>query len=79
MNNFDYPIGSDNDLAPWNEETITKQVTISITLSKTVNIECDTKLSLDEYELKKLVKEQIELPTDNDDSWYIDDFTVNED
>lgn len=78
MNN--YPIGAGEDsLAPFNEKTKTISVTISMTISKSVNIEADTSLNLDKYELKRLVEEQIELPIDNDSSWYIDDFTVNED
>ena len=78
MNN--YPVGAIYDSnAPWNEKTVNKSVTISMTISKTVTIECDSKLNLDSYELKRLVTEQIELPTDNDDSWYVDDFIVNED
>lgn len=79
MNNYDYPAGADNEFAPWNEKTNKISVTISMTISKSVYIDADTKLNLDEYELKRLVNEQIELPTDNDDSWYIDDFTVNKD
>lgn len=79
MNNYDYPAGADNSSAPWNEKTKTISVTISMTISKSVNIKVDTDLNLDKYELKRLVEEQIELPIDNDSSWYIDDFTVNED
>lgn len=79
MNNYDYPVGADNDYAPWNEKMITKSVTVSMTISKTVTIECDSKLNLCPYELKRLVEEQVTLPTDNDSSWYIDDFVVNED
>lgn len=79
MNNYDYPVGADNNDAPWNEKTKKISVTISMTISKSVNIDVATDLNLDSYELKRLVEEQIELPTDRDSSWYIDDFTVNED
>lgn len=79
MNNYDYPVGADNESAPWNEKTKKISVTISMTISKSINVKVDTNLNLDKYELKRLVKEQIELPTDKDSSWYIDDFTVNED
>jgi hypothetical protein len=79
MNNYDYPIGADNESAPWNEKTKIVNVTISMTISKTVPIECNSKLILDSYELKRLVEEQVVLPTDSDSSWYIDDFVVNED
>lgn len=43
MNNYDYPAGSDNDLAPWNEPADLPgkeiEVTVSITMSKTFTIE----------------------------------------
>lgn len=41
MNNYDYPIGSDTLDAPWNKEENPKkeiEVTVSVTLSKTVKI-----------------------------------------
>lgn len=42
MNNYDYPLGSDTGLAPWNQKEETSQkeveVTVSITLSKTLKI-----------------------------------------
>ena len=44
MNNYDYPEGSDNSLAPWNQEypdTELIEVTISQTFSKQLNIEVD--------------------------------------
>ena len=78
MNNYDYPAGADNDLAPWNEKEITTKVLISMTISKSVDIVHDSKLILNSYELKRLVEEQITLPTDEDESWYIDDFIVME-
>lgn len=77
MNNYDYPSGADNDLAPWNEETKETSVTISLTISKSVTLTHDSNLNLDSYELKRLVEEQVTLPTDEDDSWYIDDFIIN--
>lgn len=42
MNNYDYPEGSDNSLAPWNEveqDDELVEVTISQTLSKQVEVE----------------------------------------
>ena len=43
MNNYDYPVGADNDPeAPWNEKSNKPkkvEVTVSITLSKTVEVE----------------------------------------
>ena len=45
MNNYDYPIGLDNNPeAPWNEKSNKPkkvEVTVSITLSKTVEVEVD--------------------------------------
>ena len=41
MNNYDYPLGSDTKDAPWNQEELPEreiEVTISVTLSKTVKI-----------------------------------------
>lgn len=76
MNNYDYPVGADNSDAPWNEREVTTSVTISMTISKSVQIEHDEHLILDREELERLVQEQITLPTDNDESWYIDDFIV---
>ena len=77
MNNYDYPAGADNGPAPWNEETKETSVTISLTISKSVTLTHDSNLNLDSYELKRLVEEQVTLPTDEDDSWYIDDFIIN--
>lgn len=44
MNNYDYPMGADTSDAPWNQEDPkprTIEVTVSITLSKTVRIKVD--------------------------------------
>lgn len=44
MNNYDYPEGSDNSLAPWNQEEQDSEiieVTISQTFSKQLEIEVD--------------------------------------
>lgn len=41
MDNYNYPIGADNDLAPWNQEENPEreiEVTVSVTLSKTIKI-----------------------------------------
>ena len=41
MNNYDYPVGADNKDAPWNEKSNKPkkvEVTVSITLSKTVEV-----------------------------------------
>ena len=80
MNNYDYPIGADNENAPWNEETTETSVTISITMSKSVNLTHPKDLNLDSYELKRLVEEQV-MPSFSEEfeSWYLDDFVVNTD
>ena len=41
MNNYDYPLGTDTKDAPWNQKELPEreiEVTISVTLSKTVKI-----------------------------------------
>ena len=79
MNNYDYPAGADNEDAPWNEEEIDTTVTISITMSKTTKVTHSKNLNLDSYELKRLVEEQVTLPSDSFETWYVDDFIVNKD
>ena len=79
MNN--YPIGAAyDDNAPWNEENVETPVTISITMSKSVNLKHPKDLNLDSYELKRLVEEQV-MPSFSEEfeSWYLDDFVVNKD
>ena len=90
MNN--YPIGADTPDAPWNQvdpEPKKIEVTVSITLSKTVEVEVTdyiVKEDSDEdgnriisydfskCDLKQAVRDQITLPNDND--WIEDDFEV---
>ena len=89
MNN--YPIGADTSDAPWNQvdpEPKKIEVTVSITLSKTVEVEVTdyiVKEDSDEYghrisydyskcDLEQAVRDQITLPNDND--WVEDDFEV---
>ena len=81
MNNYDYPIGSDTLDAPWNKEENPKkeiEVTVSVTLSKTVKIKVSDYEIVDsgkdedgEYfedidysncDIKGAVEEQIVLP-----------------
>lgn len=95
MDNYNYPMGADNSDAPWNEKEIPKrkiEVTVSVTLSKTVEVEVDDyelkEEGVDEdgcfYEdidysqcnLKRAVEEQITLPQDACNGWDIDDFEV---
>lgn len=78
MNN--YPIGAAYDAnATWNEEKAETSVTISITMSKSVKLKHPKDLNLDSYELKRLVEEQVTLPSDLLETWYVDDLVVNED
>ncbi len=82
MDNYNYPMGSDNANAPWNQEdpkAIEIEVTISVTLSKTVKISV-TDYNIEEgkdedgqyfkhidysdCDLKEAVKNQITLPQD---------------
>ena len=90
-----YPTGTyDNPDAPWNEVTKKPQkveVTVSITLSKTVEIEVDdytteeinedgiynTIYNFDNCYLEQAVRNQIDLPSRVFDDWNEDDFVVN--
>lgn len=83
MNNYDYPMGADTKDAPWNETENPEEeieVTISITLSKTVKIKVTdyTKevewneeenakrevLNFDDCNFKEAVEEQLWTPED---------------
>ena len=96
MNESDYyPTGTyNNPDAPWNEVAKKPQkveVTVSITLSKTVEIEVDdytteeinedsvynTIYNFDNCDLEQAVRNQIDLPSKVFDDWNEDDFVVN--
>lgn len=80
--NYNYPEGADSPSAPWNQDQKAKEleVTVSVTLSKTVKILVDDYTNLgvvtdedgnkyedidySECDLKKAVKDQIYLPQD---------------
>lgn len=80
MNNYDYPIGSDTSDAPWNQvdpKPRKIEVTVSITLSKTIEVEVNdytTEEEIDEdgnhniyydysnCDLEQAVRDQITLP-----------------
>ena len=94
MNNYDYPVGADNKDAPWNEKSNKPkkvEVTVSITLSKTVEVEVDDYTTeetheddchgvtyyFDESNLEQAVRSQIDLPSKKYSDWSEDDFVVN--
>lgn len=95
MNNYDYPIGAEYDpKAPWNEKSNKPkkvEVTVSITLSKTVEVEVDDYTTeetnedgrhgvtyyFDESNLEQAVRSQIDLPSKKYSDWSEDDFVVN--
>ena len=96
MNESDYyPTGTyNNSDAPWNEVAKKPQkveVTVSITLSKTVEVEIDdytteeidengvynTIYNFDNCDLEQAVRNQINLPSKVFDNWSEDDFVVN--
>ena len=55
MNNYDYPLGTDTENAPWNQKELPKreiEVTISVTLSKT------TKIKVSDYTITDSVKDE---------------------
>lgn len=82
MNNYDYPMGADTKDAPWNQEDPeprTIEVTVSITLSKTVEVEVNDYTAEEEVDedgnhnvyydysecnLEQAVRDQVPLPTD---------------
>lgn len=95
MDNYNYPLGTDNSSAPWNQKDLEEkdiEVTISVTLSKTVTISVNDykigesgldeegyyfeDIDFSECNLEEAVKEQITLPQDLDDSWDVDEFIV---
>lgn len=85
MNNYDYPISSDTPDAPWNQiEPKPKkvEVTVSITLSKTVEVEVTDYTAeedideennhniiydFSECNLEQAVRDQILLPNDTEE------------
>ena len=80
MDNYNYPIGSDTKDAPWNQKELPEkeiEVTVYITLSKTVKIKvsdytiysieadngkCFDDIDYSDCDLKEAVKDQIILP-----------------
>lgn len=75
MDNYNYPMGSDTSDAPWNQVDYPEkeiEVTVSVTLSKTVKILVDdysveddegyTSYDYSKCDLKKAVEDQITLP-----------------
>ena len=82
-----YPIGAEFDpKAPYSEEIIPDkevEVTISVTLSKTVKITVNDYIIDDEgycdfseCNLHKAVKEQIKLPQQLCEDWEVDEFEI---
>lgn len=80
MNNYDYPMGADTPNAPWNKidpEPRKIEVTVSITLSKTVEVEVTDYTAEEDYDedgynginydysecdLEQAVRDQVTLP-----------------
>ena len=81
-----YPSGAANDPnAPYNQrdpEPIEIEVTISMTLSKTVKIYVDDytqdgpDIDFSECNLSQAVDDQITLPNEEVEGWNVDDFEV---
>lgn len=65
MDNTPTLMQSEEHNAPWNAET--KEITISVTISKTLDIDKDTNLD----SLEKEITENLEI-----DDWGIDDFEI---
>lgn len=54
MNNYDYPVERDTSDVPWHQEELPKkeiEVTVSITISKTV------KIAVDDYKVEEIIDE----------------------
>ena len=80
MNNYNYPMGADTPDAPWNQvepEPRKVEVTVSITLSKTVEVEVTDYTAEEDYDedgynginydysecdLEQAVRDQVTLP-----------------
>lgn len=92
-NNYDYPCGTDGPNAPWNQKELPEkeiEVTVSITLSKTVKIKvsdytiysieadngkCFEEVDYSDCNLKEAVKKQIYLPQEA--GQLMSDFAIN--
>lgn len=61
MDNYNYPLGSDDSSAPWNKDDIPeREVTVTLILSKTVKV---TSLEEDISSLMLDVENQVVLPS----------------
>lgn len=60
-NNYDYPCGTDEPNAPWNQEEHieSKTVTVSVTISKTFDIDV-----IDDEDIRDAFKRQVVIPTE---------------
>lgn len=82
MNNTPILTQSEEENAPWNQETKLIEVTVSQMLSSLVTIEVPKNFDIfNEEALENMVKEQIILPSEltlkhSQDCWYVDDFCV---
>lgn len=82
MNNTPILTQSEEENAPWNQETKLIEVTVSQMLSSLVTIEVPKNFDIFNKEaLESVVREQIILPSEltlkhSLDCWYVDDFCV---
>lgn len=94
MDNYNYPVGSDTPEAPWNKSENNEkeiEVTVSVTLSKTVKIRVTDyssnyikdedgnpyeEVDFSECDIKGAVSRQISLPQEEVEGWNVDDFEV---
>ena len=95
MDNYNYPCGADTPDAPWNQADNPEkeiEVTVSITLSKTLKIKVSDyeivesgkdedgnyfeDIDYSNCDLKSAVENQYTLPQDKFKDWNIDDFEV---
>lgn len=77
----DYPLGAKYDpRAPYNKQTVKKGVLISVTLSKTVEVEVDEDIDPSMYdEVVQNTKEVLYINKLCKEGWNIDEFIAMED
>lgn len=71
MSNTPILTQSEEDSAPWNDKTTPVDVTISLTMSKTVSVDISN-----EEDFRDEVLSQVDLPCDKYKDWNIDDFEI---
>ena len=69
-NNYDYPVGADNENAPWNQHDVPEQdfeISICQVLSKDVTVTTDNYIPVEEYEPQNGIHDMY--PDTSDTDW----------